>query len=148
MNLVSILISCFLVVACTTTGSHSVKETPMISTQHINKETTGTKKSKQRQPSQKLLKTMELKARIVPHLENGVPLGFKVFDIKSGSYFEKIGLQNGDVILSPNKGDNKSIDPQQILFLFESIKSKKLQSLQILRGEQEISLDLNDVPIP
>ena len=41
-------------------------------------------------------------ARIVPHYEGGEMLGMKVDAIKPDSVFEKIGLQNGDVITEVN----------------------------------------------
>jgi general secretion pathway protein C len=41
-------------------------------------------------------------ARIVPHYEDGEMLGMKVDAIKPDSMFEKIGLENGDVITEVN----------------------------------------------
>ena len=41
-------------------------------------------------------------ARAVPYFEDGKTVGFRVFAIKPGSVFEKIGLQNGDVIQRVN----------------------------------------------
>ena len=41
-------------------------------------------------------------ARIVPHYDEGQMLGMKVDAIKSDSVFEKVGLQNGDVITEVN----------------------------------------------
>ena len=41
-------------------------------------------------------------ARIVPAKEKGEPIGFKVFSIQPLSVYEKIGLQNGDIVLRVN----------------------------------------------
>lgn len=41
-------------------------------------------------------------ARIVPHYDDGEMQGMKVDAIKAGSIFEKVGLQNGDVITEVN----------------------------------------------
>ena len=41
-------------------------------------------------------------ARIVPHYEDGKMQGMKVDAIKSGSVFEKIGIQDGDIITEVN----------------------------------------------
>jgi general secretion pathway protein C len=37
-------------------------------------------------------------ARIVPAFRDGMPQGFKLFAIQPGSFFEKLGLQSGDVV--------------------------------------------------
>ncbi len=41
-------------------------------------------------------------ARIVPHYQDGEMLGMKVDSIKSDSVFERVGLENGDVITEVN----------------------------------------------
>lgn len=41
-------------------------------------------------------------ARIVPAKEKGEAIGFKVFSIQPRSVYEKIGLQNGDIVLRVN----------------------------------------------
>lgn len=37
-------------------------------------------------------------ARVVPHLKEGEPAGFKVFGIRAGSLPAQIGLKNGDIV--------------------------------------------------
>ena len=37
-------------------------------------------------------------ARAVPNFENGLPAGYKLFQIVPGSIYDKLGLRNGDVI--------------------------------------------------
>src|SRR5690606_33360651 len=44
------------------------------------------------------LNTIATQARIVPSFKNGQANGFKVFSIRPGSIYQKIGVQNGDVI--------------------------------------------------
>ncbi len=41
-------------------------------------------------------------ARAVPNFENGLPAGYKLFQIVPGSIYDKLGLKNGDVISSLN----------------------------------------------
>ena len=36
--------------------------------------------------------------RAVPHFEGGQSIGFRLFAIRRGSLFDKIGLKNGDII--------------------------------------------------
>jgi general secretion pathway protein C len=68
-------------------------------------------------------------ARIVPSFENGNPVGFKVFRIKPDSFYNKLGIRNGDVISKINGFEINSTE-------------KALQMYQILRTEKNISLDI------
>lgn len=45
------------------------------------------------------LNVLAAQARIVPYLENGKPNGFKIFAIKPGSAFTRLGLEDNDVVL-------------------------------------------------
>lgn len=81
---------------------------------------------------QKALDNMEAvtkSARIVPSFENGSPVGFKVFRIKPDSFYNKLGIRNGDVITKLNGFDMTSTE-------------KALQMFQILRSEKQLSLEL------
>lgn len=68
-------------------------------------------------------------ARIVPSFENGNPVGFKIFRIKPDSFYNKLGLRNGDVINKINGFDINSTE-------------KALQLLQILRTEKSLNLEM------
>ena len=48
------------------------------------------------------LSTVVTQMRAVPYLKDGKSLGFRVFNIRSGSLFERMGLKNGDVIQAVN----------------------------------------------
>ncbi len=60
-------------------------------------------------------------ARAVPVLEGGKSAGFKLFAIRPGSIFEKIGLVNGDVVQRIN--DTALTDPSKAVGLLEEIQS-------------------------
>lgn len=60
-------------------------------------------------------------ARAVPVLEGGKSAGFKLFAIRPGSIFEKIGLANGDVVQRIN--DTALTDPSKAVGLLEEIQS-------------------------
>lgn len=61
-------------------------------------------------------------ARVVPNFKGGKIDGYKVFAIKKGSLFEKIGLSNGDVIRSVNGvGINT---PERALQLFQQLRAE------------------------
>jgi general secretion pathway protein C len=62
-------------------------------------------------------------ARAVPYFRNGQSIGMRLFAIRSGSMYEKLGLQNGDIITSVN--ESSLSDPTQALRLFEQLKSER-----------------------
>jgi len=60
-------------------------------------------------------------ARAVPVLADGKGAGFKLFNIKPGSIFEKIGLEDGDIVQRVN--DTELSDPSKAVGLLEEIQS-------------------------
>lgn len=75
-------------------------------------------------------------ARAVPYFQDGKAIGFRLFAIKSGSLYERIGLRNGDVIKSV---DGVSMaDPSQVLKLFEALKEAR--SIEVLLERQKEDL--------
>jgi general secretion pathway protein C len=68
-------------------------------------------------------------ARMVPNYENGQVDGFKIFGIKSGSIFQDLGLQNGDVINNINGTQIDSLE-------------KALPMLQLLKTESSYTIDV------
>lgn len=74
-------------------------------------------------------------ARTVPYFSNGQRDGRRIFAIRSGSFFEKIGLVNGDIIKSINGTDLN--DDGKALELFEEFKSARTLSLRLVRNREE-----------
>lgn len=62
-------------------------------------------------------------ARAVPYFRNGQSIGMRLFAIRSGSMYEKLGLQNGDIITSVN--ETSLSDPTQALRIFEQLKNER-----------------------
>ena len=75
------------------------------------------------------LSSVATQARIVPSFKNGKPNGFKLFSIKPGSIYSKIGLRNGDVIQKVNGYEMNSPD-------------KALEIYQKLKDAQNVTVDL------
>lgn len=73
-------------------------------------------------------------ARAVPYFRNGQSIGMRLFAIRSGSLYEKLGLKNGDIILSVN--DNSLSDPAQALKLFEQLKNERSVAVKVERNSQ------------
>lgn len=89
------------------------------------------------------LPTVLRQARAVPYVDreaDGEVSGFKLVAIKPGSVYEKVGLQNGDIV----KGiDGKAIDtPQKAMELYQSLKKNKDVKIQIIRAGKKNNLNI------
>jgi general secretion pathway protein C len=70
--------------------------------------------------------------RAVPNAENGKTNGFRVFAIKRGSLFQKIGLENNDVVQRVNGIELN--DPARAMALFQELQGQARLSVDIVRG--------------
>ena len=82
-------------------------------------------------------------ARAIPHFENGVPAGYRIIQIVPGSFYEKIGIKNDDVITGVN-GD-KITDPGQAFNMLNELKTANHLELQVKRNgtDQNISYSIH-----
>ncbi len=78
-------------------------------------------------------------ARIRPYFSAGKSDGFIISSIKSGSIFQKMGMQNWDIIQSVNDQPIKS--PDEMLKLYDSLKSGSSINLTIKRKGKEQNLE-------
>jgi general secretion pathway protein C len=74
-------------------------------------------------------------ARAVPYFADGQAVGLRLFAIKTGSLYEKIGLRNGDVLKSVN--GNSLADLSQAMQLFERLKTERSISLTVERNREQ-----------
>ena len=77
-------------------------------------------------------------AHIVPSFKNGKSNGFKLFSIKPGSIYSKIGLRNGDVIQTINGYDMSS--PDKALEVYQKIKDASSISVAIERRGRPMTM--------
>ncbi|MFP2908917.1 type II secretion system protein GspC [Pyxidicoccus sp. 3LFB2] len=78
------------------------------------------------------LDVLSTQARVVPAIEDGKPVGFKLAAIRQGSLYTKIGLQNGDVLKRIN---GLSLDsPERMLEAFTKLRETKHIELDIGRA--------------
>ena len=87
------------------------------------------------------LSEVATQARIVPSFKNGKPNGFKMFSIKPGSIYSKIGLKNGDVIKKINGYEMNS--PDKALELYQKLKDAQSVSLELDRRGQGMNMNYN-----
>lgn len=80
-------------------------------------------------------------ARVVPHFEEGKLTGYKIFAIKQGSVYEKIGLRNGDVLVSVN--GNVIDDPTKAMQLLTQLKTEDEFKIDLARGGKQMTFRYN-----
>jgi len=72
--------------------------------------------------------------RAVPHFEGGQSIGFRLFAIRRGSLFDRIGLKNGDIIRSIN--GNEMTDPSKAMALLQELRDANNLDVDITRNQQ------------
>jgi general secretion pathway protein C len=83
-------------------------------------------------------------AAIVPYFRKGQPAGFRIYHIRNGSLYQKLGLTNGDVIQRINGYEFTS--PERALEAYSNLMSAGNLSVEILRGgkTRTFSYDIKD----
>lgn len=90
------------------------------------------------------LSSLATQARIVPAFEGGEAVGFKLFSIRPGSLYSKIGIQNGDVISRINGYEINS--PDKALEIYQKLKDAKEITVDMKRRGKPVTLNYNVVP--
>jgi general secretion pathway protein C len=79
--------------------------------------------------------------RALPHFVNGKTDGFSISEVASGSVFDQLGLQNGDLVTSI---DGKPVtNPMQAMGLMQSMRTQSALDLTINRGGAPTSVHLD-----
>jgi len=76
--------------------------------------------------------------QVVPKIENGRIIGFRVKRVRPNSFYSKIGIKDGDIIHRINSVELNS--PEGLLSLFQELKSAKSISVDVTRGGQRQTL--------
>ncbi len=76
--------------------------------------------------------------RAVPNMQDGKTNGFRVFAIRPNSLFQKIGLQNNDVVQRVN--GIELTDPARAMSLFQELQGETRLNVDILRGSETRTL--------
>jgi len=82
-------------------------------------------------------------ARAVPNFENGVAAGYKLFQIVPGSIYDKLGLQNGDVITGLNGSPIN--DPGKAFEMISELKTSNHLELQVKKEGKPSSTYTYDI---
>ncbi len=89
------------------------------------------------------LSTIATQARIVPSFKDGSANGFKLFSIRPGSLYSKIGIKNGDVVQRINGYEISS--PDKALEIYTKLKNSKQVTVDLLRRGKPQTLDYSVV---
>jgi general secretion pathway protein C len=77
-------------------------------------------------------------ARVVPSLKNGKPDGFKLYAIRPGSVFARLGLANGDTLQSINGFELTSVD--KVLEVYTKLREATSLEVEITRRGKPLLL--------
>jgi len=77
-------------------------------------------------------------ARAVPYVVNGAPNGYRMDYIAPASFYEKIGIQYGDVVQRVNGVDVR--DPSTMLSLFQQLKNERMVKVDLVRNNQKTTV--------
>lgn len=87
------------------------------------------------------LSSVATQARIVPSFQNGKPNGFKLFSIRPGSLYSKIGIQNGDVIQKINGYEMN--DPAKAFDIYSKLKDSSSITVDLIRRGKTQTMTYN-----
>lgn len=90
------------------------------------------------------LNSIATQARIVPSFKDGQADGFKLFSIRPGSLYSKIGIKNGDVIQRINGYEITS--PDKALEIYSKLKDAKGITVDLARRGKPQTLEYAIVP--
>lgn len=77
-------------------------------------------------------------ARAVPFMVNGTPNGYRMDYIAPASFYEKIGIQYGDVLQRVNGVDVR--DPSTMLSLLQQLKNERTVKVDMVRNNQKTTM--------
>ncbi len=77
-------------------------------------------------------------ARAVPNMANGSVNGYRLDYIAPASFYEKIGVQTGDVLQRVNGVDIR--DPSTMLSLLQQLKNEQIVKLDVVRNNQRSTI--------
>jgi len=87
------------------------------------------------------LNEIAMQARIMPAFKDGVSQGFRLYSIRPNSLYQKIGIQNGDIVKRINGFDLNS--PEKALELYSKLRDSSRIDIEIERNGSPIKKTYN-----
>ncbi|MBW2064240.1 MAG: PDZ domain-containing protein [Deltaproteobacteria bacterium] len=91
------------------------------------------------QEAMKNVNTILSQVRIRPYFKDGKPDGLALSRIRPNSFFSRLGLRDGDIVQGIDNRPIKS--PDDILSLYQQLKTGSSLSLQITRGGRQMTMN-------
>jgi type II secretion system protein C len=79
--------------------------------------------------------------RAVPNVQNGSSNGYRLSQIQSGSIFQQIGLQNGDIVTGAE--GQPVTDPMRAIALVSALRNSPSISISLIRNGSPLQLHYN-----
>lgn len=77
--------------------------------------------------------------RVVPALEDGRAIGFKLYGIRPQGHYARLGLQNGDTITAVNGFEMSS--PEKVLEVYVNARKANKFTVDLLRRGEKLTLE-------
>jgi general secretion pathway protein C len=87
------------------------------------------------------LNSLITEVRAVPFMRDGNNMGFRLFAIKPGSIFERMGLKNGDVVQNVN--GTQLTDPSKATGLLGELQTADVITVDLIRQNKPSTLTYN-----
>ncbi len=84
------------------------------------------------------LASLASQARIIPFFQDGKPVGLRIFGISSGSIFQILGLENGDIVKSVE--GYSLLNPEDVSNLVQQLREKSRISVIVERNRQNVEI--------
>jgi len=83
------------------------------------------------------LSAVAVNVRIVPKIVEGEMQGFKLYSMRPGSIFSRLGFQNGDVIERVN--GYRLTSPEIVLELYKKLSQARRVEIEVVRGKTPVT---------
>jgi general secretion pathway protein C len=78
--------------------------------------------------------------KFLPNSKDGKPYGIKVSYLKPDSFFSKVGLRSGDVLIKTNNKDIKTVEDS--FYAYQSFKNEDHLTMEVDRDGQIIKIPM------
>ncbi len=78
--------------------------------------------------------------RVAPEAKGGKPIGYRLLSLKPGALLSRVGLQNGDLVLSLN--GNELTSPDKALEAYSRFRTTGIMRAGLLRANKPLEVEL------
>ena len=116
------------------------RETPETSRLESVKERGRTLARREVEGAFKNLNEIMTQARVIPYTVDGRLVGYRIFSIRPGSIYSRIGLKNGDIVQRVNGVTLTT--PEKAYLLFQQLRNEARITIDILRAGRKVTIPI------